>query len=129
MRALLSASAALLLLLLASQGPGRAGLEVGSISTPAVEVVVFERPDCTYCLVFRRDVLPRYRDAVRAEAAPLRFVDITSGDSESLGLSTRIDTVPTAVVMRDGREVDRIVGYWGPTNFFKLLSGILTRME
>jgi thioredoxin-related protein len=129
MRALLSAFAALLLLLLASQGSGRAGLEVGPSRMPALEVLVFEHPDCVYCRVFRRDVLPRYRDAVRAEAAPLRFVDIATADTASLGLNARIDTVPTAVVMRDGREVDRIVGYWGPTNFFKLLSHILTRME
>jgi thioredoxin-related protein len=129
MRALLSASAALLLLLLASQVSGRAGLEIGPARTSAVEVLVFEHPDCVYCRVFRRDVLPKYRDAVRADAAPLRFVDIATGDTASLGLNTRIDTVPTAVVMRDGREVDRIVGYWGPTNFFKLLSHILTRME
>jgi len=91
--------------------------------------LVFEHPDCVYCRVFRRDVLPKYHEAVRADAAPLRFVDIATGDTASLGLNARIDTVPTAVVMRDGREVDRIVGYWGPTNFFKLLSHILMRME
>ena len=62
-------------------------------------------------------------------AAPLRFVDINSRDTDSLGLKSRLDTLPTAVVMRDGREVDRIVGYWGPTNFFKLLSFILMRIE
>ena len=56
---------------------------------------------------------------------PLRFVDMSTTDTSSLGLNARIDTVPTAVVMRDGREVDRIVGYWGPTNFFIVLSHIL----
>jgi thiol-disulfide isomerase/thioredoxin len=129
MRALLSALAATLMLLLASQVSGRAGLQPGPARTPAVEVLVFEHPDCAYCHLFRRDVLPKYRQAAGANAAPLRFVDLATGDTASLGLNARIDTVPTAVVMRDGREVDRIVGYWAPTNFFKLLSHILTRME
>ena len=31
--------------------------------------------------------------------------------------------------MKNGSEVDRIVGYWGPDNFFKLLAHILARME
>jgi thioredoxin-related protein len=129
MRVLLSALAASLMLLLGSQGSGRAGLEAGPARPPVIEVLVFEHADCVYCRVFRRDVLPKYHQAVRADAAPLRFVDIATGDTESLGLNSRIDTVPTAVVMRDGREVDRIVGYWGPTNFFKLLSHILARMD
>jgi thioredoxin-related protein len=129
MRATLSTLAAVFLLLLASYGLGRAGFEVGSTRAPAVEVLVFEHPDCVYCRVFRRDVLPKYHDAIGASAAPLRFVDINTGDTDSLGLKSRLDTLPTAVVMRDGREVDRIVGYWGPTNFFKLLSFILKRIE
>ena len=96
---------------------------------PPVELLVFERADCTYCRVFRRDVLPQYRQAVREDAVPLRFVDIDKSDLGSLALKRRIDTLPTAVLMKNGSEVDRIVGYWGPDNFFKLLAHILARME
>ena len=129
MRALLSAVAASLMLLLMSQDSGRAGLDAAPASTPTLEVLVFEHADCVYCRVFRRDVLPQYHQAVRANVAPLRFVDIAKDDTDSLGLNSRIDTLPTAVVMRNGREVDRIVGYWGPTGFFQLLSHILAKME
>jgi thioredoxin-like negative regulator of GroEL len=129
MRALLSALAACLMLLLASEGAGQAGLDAAPAGAPSVEVLVFEHADCVYCRVFRRDVLPQYRQAVRANAAPLRFVDIEKDDTASLGLNARIDTLPTAVVMRNGREVDRIVGYWGPTGFFQLLSHILGTIE
>jgi thioredoxin-related protein len=94
-----------------------------------MEVLVFEHPDCTYCRIFRRDVLPRYREAMPADTVPLRFVDIATNDTGSLGLKRRIDMVPTAVLMRDGHEVDRIAGYWGPDNFFKLLTHMLGRME
>lgn len=128
-RLLLCTLSALLVLLLLSRDSGQAGLTAASTSPPALEVLVFEHPDCTYCRVFRRDVLPRYHQVMRANTAPLRFVDIARDDTAGLDLNARIDTLPTAVVMRNGREVDRIVGYWGPTGFFQLLSHILSTIE
>ena len=130
MRILIAAVVACLLLPLAGHDAGRAALNgAAPTGTPAVELLVFERNDCAYCRVFRRDVLPKYRHAVRDDAVPLRFVDIDKSDPGTLALKSRIDTLPTAVLMRNGREVDRIVGYWGPDNFFKLLAHILARME
>jgi hypothetical protein len=107
---------------------GQAGLEPGIAGVPPVEVLVFEHPDSVSCHLFRRDVLPKYDRMMRAEA-PLRFVDVSGDGAAGLSLNARIDVVPTAVVVRDGREIDRIVGYWGPSNFFRLLSHILARLE
>ena len=106
----------------------RAALDLGPARLPTTEVVVFEHADSVHCRIFRRDVLPKYQQSVRPEV-PLRFVDVAKTDTAGFGLKSRIGTVPTAVVMKDGREVDRIVGYWGPTNFFILLSHILARVE
>lgn len=94
-----------------------------------MELLVFELEGCTYCQVFRRDVLPRYTQSTSAAVAPLRFVDLAKTEVDSLNLEARIDVIPTAVLMKDGREVDRISGYWGPTNFFKMLSYQLERAE
>ena len=94
-----------------------------------MELIVFEHPDCTYCRAFRQNIGPTYPHSVPAAEAPLRYVDIAKSDIGGLHLSERIDTLPTAVVMRNGREVDRIVGYWGPTGLFQLLSHILAKME
>ncbi len=127
MRALLFAFAVALTLLAAWQGPGRAALDAATARTPPLEVLVFEHPDCVYCRVFRRDVLPKYRASVRSDLAPLRFVDVQSESMDRMVLNGRIDTVPTVVVMRDGQEVGRIVGYWGPTNFFKMLAHLIDR--
>jgi thioredoxin-related protein len=133
MRALhiaLSACLAALLLLFAWHDQGRAALNAAvGTRTPVLELLVFEHPDCTYCQIFRRDVLPKYRHAVPGDAVPLRFVDIAETDTRSLALQSRIDMVPTAVLMKDGNEIGRISGYWGPTNFFKLLSHMLARLE
>ena len=130
MRSRVAAAAALLFLLSAGPNTGRAALNVAApAGAPPVELLVFERADCAYCRVFRRDVLPKYRHAVRDDAVPLRFVDIDKSDTERLALKARIDTLPTAVLMKNGREVDRIAGYWGPDNFFKLLAHMLARIE
>ena len=92
-----------------------------------VELIVFEHPDCQFCRVFRRDVLPRYQEAPTANRAPIRFIDIERTETASLRLRGGIHVVPTFVLMEDGREVDRIVGYWAPENFFKMLSYMLAR--
>ena len=115
------------LMLLGISG-GRAGLEPGIAGAPAVEVLVFEHPDSVSCHLFRRDVLPNYHRVMPA-GAPLRFVDVGSDGAAGLTLNARIDVVPTAVVVRDGREIDRIVGYWGPTNFLRMLAHILGRIQ
>ena len=118
------------LLLFAWHGPGRAALNALTAQrTPPFELLVFEHPACTYCQEFRRDVLPKYRHAVPGDAVPLRFIDIAETDTATLALQGRIDTLPTAVLMKDGSEIGRISGYWGPTNFFKLLSHMLARLE
>jgi len=129
MRALLSALAAGLLLLMACNGASRAALDAAEAPGDGIELLVFEHSECTYCRVFRRDVLPRYESSIPGTSVPLRFVDIEKSDLSALGLRSRIYVVPTAVLMKDGKEVDRIAGYWAPDSFFKLLAHMLIKVE
>jgi thioredoxin-related protein len=94
-----------------------------------VELLVFEHPDCLYCRVFRRDVVPQYQEGTQAQRAPMRFIDLQKSSTDGLGLNAHISTVPTAVLVKNGREVDRIVGYWSPDNFFKMLAYMLTKAD
>ena len=73
----------------------------------------------------RTHIQPAYEASPHARSVPMRYVDITSIDELRLGLQTRVSTVPTIVLMRDGKELDRISGYTGPTNFFAVLSEML----
>ena len=123
MRLLLSLFALGAVLLLADHDVRRPA--AAAQRAPATELLIFEHPQCTYCQVFREQVLPKYHIAARISAPPLRFVDVAKDDTDSLGLSGRIATVPTAVVMRGGREVGRIEGYWSSANFFRMLAHIL----
>jgi hypothetical protein len=119
-----------LLLLLASQGAGQTALDAQGVARPPTsELLVFEHPECAYCRIFRKEVLPYYRQSIPGKAPPLRFIDLTSAASGEFTLKGRIEAVPTAVLMKDGQEVGRIVGYWGREAFFRLLARMLARME
>lgn len=129
MRLSWSMLAALAVALLVCNVPGRAALDIAPVQATSLELLVFEHPDCVYCRVFRRDVVPRYQRSSAAVEAPLRFIDIEKSDIDGLGLKSRITMVPTVVLMKDGAEVDRISGYWAPESFFKLLAHIIARAE
>ncbi len=123
------ASLALALLL----GMGATGLDAardfGASITPRTELLVLEVKNCTICGLVRQNIQPAYELSPQARDVPMRYVDITTIDELKLGLKTRVDTVPTIVLMRDGREVSRITGYTGPTLFFKALSHMLQQVN
>jgi thioredoxin-related protein len=128
MRALFAVAIAFVALLCAYNPSSRAAIDNAALA-PKMELLVFEHADCVYCRVFRRDVVPRYLKSSSAADIPLRFIDISNTDVGAMPLNARIQVVPTAVLMKDGHEVDRIVGYWSPDNFFKMLSHIRARAE
>jgi thioredoxin-related protein len=96
-------------------------------ATSNMELLVFEVQGCVYCDVFRRDVLPTYQSAPAAVRAPIRFVDINSVDADKLALRGAVRVVPTMVLMKEGKEVERITGYTAPSTFFKLVNYMLER--
>jgi hypothetical protein len=66
---------------------------------------------------------------VPGNAVPLRFVDLVAAAPGAFSLTGHIEAVPTAVLMKDGDEVGRIVGYRGKDSFFRLLTHMLARMQ
>jgi thioredoxin-related protein len=128
MRTLLSIIFAMAVLVIAGEA-SRAALDGAPANGTRLELLVFEHADCTYCRVFRRDVVPRYQRSTQATEAPMRFVDIERTDLDQLLLKSRINMLPTAVLMKGGREVDRITGYWSPDDFFKMLAYIILKAE
>jgi hypothetical protein len=128
MRALLVLSFACLILVGAGVPASRAGVEPGE-RPASMELIVFEHPDCAYCRVFRQNIAPSYQSSPRAPQAPLRYVDIAKSDIGGLHLQERIDVLPTAVLMKDGREVGRIAGYWGRDSFLRMLAHIMSTVE
>lgn len=91
------------------------------------EIIVFEVKDCTYCRLFRRDVLPGYRLSRRGKVVPIRFLDARLPMSKVAGLKEPLSQVPTVVIFRRGQEIGRIAGYTGPTAFYSFLNLTLGR--
>jgi thioredoxin-related protein len=98
-------------------------------SGPRLEILVFEAESCSYCEIFRRDVAPRYRFAPLAAHAPLRFIDIGKVDVDKIGLTSRLHILPTTVLMKDGREVERIPGLTAAETYYRLLQYMITKNE
>jgi len=90
-----------------------------------LELLVIEVAGCNICHLVRNHIQPAYEASPRARSVPMRYVDITTRDELTLGLNERVSTVPTIVLLRDGREVDRIAGYLGPQNFMTAISIML----
>jgi hypothetical protein len=88
---------------------------------PTLELIVIEARGCPMCQLFRDEIAPVYRATARAKQAPMRFVDVSFTDPATLNLATPIETVPTVILMRDGAEVDRLVGYTGPEIFMSVV--------
>lgn len=122
-------AASLAAAILLGMGPNRldAARDPGTTITPRSELLVLEVRNCSVCSLVRQNIQPAYELSPQARDVPMRYVDITSIDELKLGLKSRVDTVPTIVLMRDGREVSRITGYTGPTLFFKALSHMMQR--
>jgi thioredoxin-related protein len=128
MRALFVFSVACLFFVSADVPASRAGVEPGA-RPASMELIVFEHPDCAYCRIFRQIIAPSYQSSPRAPQAPLRYVDIAKSDIGGLHLSESIDTLPTAVLMKDGREEGRIAGYWGRDSFLRMLAHIMSTVD
>ena len=78
--------------------------------------------------MFRRDVLPRYDAFARGRELPIRFLDLNDAAADRLELEGPVDIAPTAVLLKDNREVGRIPGYLGPDNFFHAVGHLLTQV-
>lgn len=91
------------------------------------ELIVFETTTCQTCLLFRRDVAPRYQTSIRGSTAPLRYIDLTGKSAGPDGrhdaaLREPLRMLPTVILAEDGREFARIEGYTGPDNFFQMVA-------
>jgi thioredoxin-related protein len=105
------------------------GAVTAPVSASNMELLVFEVQGCVYCDVFRRDVLPNYQAGPASARAPIRFVDLNSVDADKLALRGSVRVVPTMILMKEGKEVERITGYTAPSTFFKLVNTMLERAD
>lgn len=92
--------------------------------TRGLKLLMVEEPGCGFCLRWMAEVAPGYRLSSEGLSAPLVIRD--RGDPEVRRFG-RIVYTPTFILLRDGVERGRILGYPGPDFFWSLLGEMLRR--
>ena len=94
----------------------------------SAELVMFEQDTCEWCEVWHEEVGVVYAKTDEARAAPLRRIDIFETRPADLKEVRRVQFTPTFVLMDEGREVGRILGYPGESFFWELLGQMLKKL-
>lgn len=92
-------------------------------TVPAV-LVMIEDPGCPYCARWRAEVGPGYAASDEGRFAPL--ARRRRGDP-AIAFIPNVVYSPTFVLLVEGREVGRILGYPGPDLFWMQIAGLFDR--
>jgi len=94
----------------------------------AAELVMFEQAGCAWCARWHKEVGPAYPRTAEGRAAPLRRVDLRAPRPDDLRAIAGVVHTPTFVLVEDGREVGRILGYPGDAFFWGLLAELVAKL-
>lgn len=104
------------------------GLLLAARPAGAAELLMFELPGCPWCERWDAEVGPAYRHSSEGRRAPLRRLGMRERPA-GLVLAGPITHSPTFVLVDQGREVGRIVGYPGADFFWGLLGELIGRLD
>lgn len=94
----------------------------------AAELIMVEEDGCVYCARFNREIAPAYPKTAEGIRAPLRRVQRTDSWPQDLAGITPARFTPTFILVQDGEEVDRLVGYPGDEHFWFLVGQMLEKL-
>ena len=97
-------------------------------SALAAELVMFESATCAWCERWHGEIGPIYPNTSESRCAPLRRVDIHAPRPDDLQGIDPVVYTPTFVLILDGEEVGRVVGYPGEDFFWTLLTDQLVKL-
>lgn len=116
-----------LLLGLAAAGfvPAAAGVKAAA----RAELLMFERDGCPWCLRWHQEVGAGYPKSEEGQRAPLRVLRDVAPAAVGASLKAPVTMAPTFVLVSEGREVGRIVGYPGAEFFYGLLDELMKKLD
>lgn len=94
----------------------------------AAELIMLERPGCSWCLRWNREIAPIYPKTSEGRRAPLRRVDVTEPWPADLTDIAGDAYTPTFIVVENGAEIARLRGYPGAHFFWPLLNEMLGKL-
>lgn len=101
-------------------------LGASSTLAQAAELVMTNLKSCSYCVRFNREMAPAYERSEIGRAIPLRRIDPRRWPAD-LAAVERTPYTPVFILVEEGREVGRFMGYAGPGHFKRKLSDLLAR--
>ena len=110
-------------------------LGLAALAVPAAppaagaELVMFEAAGCPHCARWNREIAPIYPKTEEGKRAPLRRVDIAQPRPADLAEIANIVYTPTFVLVAEGREIGRIVGYSSDEFFWSLLADLIAKLD
>ncbi len=97
-------------------------------SANAAKLIMVEQEYCEYCEAWNADVGGIYNKTEEGKKAPLRRVDINETLPDDLSFITGLVFTPTFVLVEDGKEIGRLVGYAGESFFWGLLQKLIKKL-
>lgn len=95
----------------------------------AAELVVVDQAGCPYCERFEREIAPAWPNTDEGRDVPLRRVDLHGDWPADLAAVERAELTPTFILVEDGRELGRLVGYAGDEHFWFLVGELLATRD
>lgn len=93
-----------------------------------IQLVMVEQQDCSFCRLFDREISEAYPKTDQGKLAPLRRVDLHGTWPADLSAIKPDNFTPTFILVKDGVEVDRILGYPGDNFFWFRLDEMLKKL-
>ena len=115
--------------LVAAVGCVLAPLIVTAQPLAAAQLVMFEEAGCIWCAAWEREIGGIYDRTEEGQLAPLRRIDKADKRPADLRDIQAIHFTPTFVLVEDGEEIGRIVGYPGEHFFWPMLQDLLDRLD
>ena len=91
-------------------------------------LIMFEAEGCPYCDLWKAQIGPIYPKTEEGKIAPLLMMDIDDPLPEGVSIESDPIYTPTFVLINDGEEVARLVGYPGEDFFWGLLDRMLSKL-
>ena len=98
-------------------------------AAPAIgaELVMFETAGCGWCRLWHSEIGPGYPKTAEGHYAPLIRHQLED-PRHGIVLRAPVISSPTFVLVDNGREIGRIIGYPGADFFYGLLDDLLARL-
>ncbi len=92
------------------------------------QLLMLEQAGCVYCAQFNDEIGQAYAKTTEGATAPLRRIDLDAPWPDDLPALQFDYFTPQFILVHNGREIDRLVGYPGDNFFWFLLGEMLEKL-